>query len=216
MSHISEAPKEFLEHKISKALTSRSWKVQKPGTWIYGFTITWSPGVLTLAGDVGELVINHWNAMPTLEETLDWLSGIDFHYLMGKSSAKRQFSLEKSLAQLKGLADEDQRWNDKAPHWKKIFDHFDTYVEAGFGDHLNKEHQAALIAALRDQYTDIGQHDFVELATCSDDYAGEEDWPTQCRWQFEAIMCWCRLMLEQDAAAPARVWSWVADRARAA
>lgn len=64
----------------------------------YAYAVTWTPGTLVLSGDIGELTITHWHAMPTLLDTIDWLRAADHEYLMGKSSAKREYDQEETLA----------------------------------------------------------------------------------------------------------------------
>ncbi|RVT96274.1 hypothetical protein EOD42_14270 [Rhodovarius crocodyli] len=64
----------------------------------YAFSVTWTPGSLAIAGDLGTFNVTHYQAMRTLESTLKWLDGIEFSYLMEKSSAKREFSAEATTA----------------------------------------------------------------------------------------------------------------------
>ena len=57
----------------------------------YNFTLTWTPGIITLTGDIGELVITHYNALMHFEKGLFWLRNSDHDYLLGKSNAKKEY-----------------------------------------------------------------------------------------------------------------------------
>ena len=58
----------------------------------YCFTLTWTPGHMTILGDIGELVVVHYHAMPTLEEACKWLQSSDFNYLLSKTNVQRQYN----------------------------------------------------------------------------------------------------------------------------
>ena len=72
----------------------------------YAFSVTWTPGSLAIAGDLGTFNVTHYQAMRTLESTLEWLDGIEFTYLMEKSSAKQEFSVEATLDYIVKAANE--------------------------------------------------------------------------------------------------------------
>ena len=75
----------------------------------YAFTLTWTPGHLTLAGDVGEMVITHYHAMPTLEEATHWALSSDFDYLLSKSDKKKVYNRDETLKQFKAYVYEEVR-----------------------------------------------------------------------------------------------------------
>lgn len=60
----------------------------------YNFTLTWTPGKLHLSGDIGELTLTHYHAMPTLDEAIKWARSSDFDYLLGKSDKRKTFDPE--------------------------------------------------------------------------------------------------------------------------
>ena len=62
----------------------------------WAFSITWRPGSLFLAGDLGEMTISHYHAMPNFDATIGWLCGADFEYLMGKSNKRPRYDAEES------------------------------------------------------------------------------------------------------------------------
>lgn len=201
---MSEHAKEFADHQITREPRARCWKVQKSGTWIYGFFITFSPGVLTLSGDVGELVITHYHAMPTLEAALQWLDGIEFSYLMGKSSAKQEYSPTASAKCAVAMANEDLKYDDDR-RWKKLFQIFEFDLDPDARDPGNAEHRAALAKMLTEDGIQIDQ-----LGEIDPD-AWTQEYPSQCRWQFEAIKRWHALVT--NPAAPERLWAYLAARA---
>jgi transposase-like protein len=71
------------------------------------YAVTWTPGTLVLSGDIDEFTVTHYHAMPTIEQTLDWLDGIHFDYLMGKSSAKKEYDADETLRTIIHFANED-------------------------------------------------------------------------------------------------------------
>lgn len=64
---------------------------------IYAFSLTWTPGSLVLAGDLGELVLTHYHALKNFEYGLSWAAGSDVQYLLTKSDKKRAFDKEDSI-----------------------------------------------------------------------------------------------------------------------
>jgi len=64
----------------------------------YAYAVTWTPGTLTLSGDLGEFTITHWNAMPTVEEAITFVARADFSYLMSKSNVKEEYDADLTAA----------------------------------------------------------------------------------------------------------------------
>lgn len=78
----------FAEHKLTERLNDglfRSYRCQKPGTWVYGFDVTFWPGWVAISGDIGELMLSRDSDM------MPWLRGvlkrdtIDLSYVAEKS-----------------------------------------------------------------------------------------------------------------------------------
>ncbi|AZO48023.1 hypothetical protein [Mesorhizobium sp. M4B.F.Ca.ET.058.02.1.1] len=92
-------------------------------TGTYAFTLTWTPGQLVLTGDCDELTLTHYNAMPTFEEAIRWITECseDFDYLLGKSSAQRGYDQEETFHWFKQMINEElfntllgpQNWADR-------------------------------------------------------------------------------------------------------
>lgn len=107
---------ELEEHVAREAFAPliRSWRVQKPGTWIYGFDVTWFPGCIFLSGDLGELTLAYHQAMHTFDDTVPWIAGSHCDYLLEKSSAKQEYDPERTIRALLDLAEEYMRdWDDQ-------------------------------------------------------------------------------------------------------
>lgn len=108
----------WFENHTASSRVSISWHVNSrtpDGKYNsnYAYAVTWTPGTLVISGDIGEFTVTHWNAMPTIEKTLEWLDRIEFDYLMGKSSAKKEFDRAETLRDIVGFA------NDEAVHTMK-------------------------------------------------------------------------------------------------
>lgn len=186
------------DHELRKEPPSKSWRVGPPdGSSVYAFTVTWTPGVLALAGDLGELTLIHYNAMPTWQQAVQWADGAGVDYLLEKSNAKHEFDREGSITSLIHIADEDQKWSDGAPLWEKIFDKVSWYrvgrLDEGVCDlnPRNAAHQMMVAAALR-QDSEIDDRWLYELGI--DDFYGRNKWPDRAIWQVRALLLWARLV----------------------
>ena len=187
----------FADHVLTEEDTVKTWNVGKPGTYIYSFTVTWRPGVLSLAGDVGELTITHYHAMPTWQKAAQWINGSCMMYLLEKSNARTEFDTTRTIDTLIELADENQTYDDDAPVWRSIFNEFQFEVHdwpVGFDPNpKHKAHQAQIIKALRDndEFDPRRVHDLG-----IDDYYGSYSYPDQHRWHYEALQLWARLVCD--------------------
>lgn len=97
----------------------------------YAFTLTWTPGHMTIVGDLGELTVVHYHAMPTLEEACKWLDTPDFGYLLSKTNVKKEFDRDSTVASLwrllteevdehmKYFNEEKTAWEKSKPKWRK-------------------------------------------------------------------------------------------------
>ncbi|MBY5849635.1 hypothetical protein HFN51_03560 [Rhizobium leguminosarum] len=97
----------------------------------YAYTLTWTPGHMTIVGDLGELTVVHYHAMPTLEAACKWLQSCDYDYLLSKTSVKREFQLnptiddiwhtvsEEAMRAVKDIAEETAAHEQERPKWRK-------------------------------------------------------------------------------------------------
>jgi hypothetical protein len=101
----------FAEHQISQT-KAMAWicaargKDGRPNS-AYWFNVSWTPGVLTVTGDIGDANFTHRNALNTFDGALKWLKDSDFEYLMGKSSIKKEINKKKTIAQIVEIANQD-------------------------------------------------------------------------------------------------------------
>lgn len=72
----------------------------------YAYSVTWTPGTLCIAGDLGEFTVTHYQAMKTIECTLSWLDNISFSYLMEKSTSKLEFDQDGTVEDIIRAANE--------------------------------------------------------------------------------------------------------------
>ena len=97
-----------LSPHVCKARNARAFDFRTPGAGsAYAFSLTWTPGSLSLAGDCGELTICHYNALWSLEEGLRWAAGADLHYLLEKSRLKKRFDRDATVRDLVRMANID-------------------------------------------------------------------------------------------------------------
>ena len=97
----------------------------------YAFTLTWTPGHMTIVGDLGELTVVHYHAMPTLEEACKWLDTPDFNYLLSKTAVKQEFDRDSTIESLWQMTTEEvdehvryfneekAAWEKSKPKWRK-------------------------------------------------------------------------------------------------
>lgn len=100
-------------------------------TSFYAFNLTWTPGHMTLVGDLGTLTIVHYNAMPTLEQACEWLLNPDYGYLLSKTKLEQAFDKDLTIDRLWGEMIENveeyaaeleghiAQWEREKPKWRK-------------------------------------------------------------------------------------------------
>ena len=82
------AGKAFAEHQITRRFDSelvRHYRCQKPGTWTYGFDVTFTPGWVFIHGDIGHLALNREADMLPWLRRLFECERIDFRYAAQKA-----------------------------------------------------------------------------------------------------------------------------------
>ena len=75
----------------------------------YAFSLSWTPGTLTLAGDLGELVVTHYHALWEVEAGLSWAASGDHDYLLGKTSRRPSFDCDETAREIIRMANEGAR-----------------------------------------------------------------------------------------------------------
>lgn len=137
----------FGEH-VMKERVSRSYDFRRSdGCSTYAFAITWAPGTLALSGDVGEMALTHYQAMPTFEAMLDWVDRADEDYLLGKSNKRQEFDGERTAHSIIRMANDQvnisgwrkHEWHDwmrDKPKREEFFADDDGAAEADFADEV--------------------------------------------------------------------------------
>lgn len=134
-----------LAKHICKPRISRAFDFREPGTSHYAFSLTWTPGSLSLAGDCGELTLVHYHALLRLEPGLAWATSSDVDYLLSKSSRREvidragtvrwvvETANERAGDTVLGQRKELQRWRRDKPD---VYAWFDPDTEDGYDDWL--------------------------------------------------------------------------------
>ncbi|ATC34131.1 hypothetical protein CA606_18325 [Caulobacter vibrioides] len=138
---------EALSPHVCKARNARAFDFRTPGKGgTYAFSLTWTPGSLSLAGDCGELTMTHYSALWTLEEGLRWAATSDIHYLLGKTRLKETFDRDATIRDIikmanEGAVDSRKRLRDELRGWRRErpdpYGWYDPATEFDYVDWLN-------------------------------------------------------------------------------
>lgn len=79
------ARREFKTHTIQPAEVQAFTFRRENGSSNHWFRLTWSPGHLSLVGDIGDLTLTHYSALASFESGIRWAARADYQYLMEKS-----------------------------------------------------------------------------------------------------------------------------------
>lgn len=109
------AVRAFKDHEITVRLDQegpfRSYRCQRPGSWTYGFDVTFTPGWVFISGDIGHLAISRLpDMMEFLRGTLA-KGGIDFRYVAEKVPnciATREWSEEAAHELIERICDSEE------------------------------------------------------------------------------------------------------------
>lgn len=100
-------------------------------TSFYAYSLTWTPGHMTIVGDLGTLTLVHYNAMPTLEAACEWLMSPDYGYLLSKAKLEQEFDKDATIEHLwramtcdvedmlASMEEERVAWQREKPKWRK-------------------------------------------------------------------------------------------------
>lgn len=116
------ARREYRTHVMREG-DVRSYRFRRAnGDSNHWFSLTWTPGHLALAGDVGELTLVHYSALREFEEGIRWAASSDHDYLMGKTNVRQEYSREDTVDFIVQWANEEAvRALDgsRYKHWRK-------------------------------------------------------------------------------------------------
>lgn len=216
-----ESEETFSTHKI-RTIPSKAWLcagVTEAGRRKspYWFKISWAPGVLTVSGDIDEVIFTHQSGLATLSSTLKWLHGIDFDYLMSKSNAKKELDNQQTLIDIIGMANQDaqpdfaailREYASTKPVrqvalkrmglWYRIYENFKMHLDRSLADLgpnilLYGWGRRLLKEQVWDHIRDFGPESIAEFLRDDleiEDYYGAEKWPHRCHLWFAAVKKW--------------------------
>lgn len=100
-------------HSCSERL-SRSFDFRQGRQWAYAFSLTWTPGTLTITGDVGEMTLSN-HSLRDLIGALEWAQHSDIDYLLSKSNVPyREYCPVATFDELVHMANERAAYSAKA------------------------------------------------------------------------------------------------------
>lgn len=170
----------WLERHIMTDRQSRSWHFYKPNKGsVYAYSLTWTPGSLFLAGDLGELTLTHYNALHDLESGLSWAASSDADYLLGKSDRKRVFDRQGTIDYIVQCAMEPE---SRLP--KVLADHI--HIGNAWGASLKRLLQRELFRVFEEFGGERAGAWIYDLGYF-DDWYGSADWTTHDLTQIVAI-----------------------------
>lgn len=198
------AAKAFAEHRMTKG-PGMSWRLARLGTGTYSFRITWTPGAVTVTGDLGSTTYEAWPSFSTLWGAVELISSAHYDYLFGKSGAKTVFDPEATVQHAVEFADSYMRDFGDFQFWERIvaaclFGSFYRHPVTGERTWLENPRSGAVqmraLAELRREdltpdriYDILGDPEMISYA------------PTpETRWHYEAVTLWARTMLMQEPA----------------
>lgn len=192
------------QHQFKKSPESKTWFLGRPGQGsANAYSITWSyPGTLTLTGDMGELVLTHYSAMPNWWSAVSWVLGnTDHDYFLRKSNAKQEYDPERTLQVLvdhlsEVATDTDAGGYERANYLfegpqRRTLGSFD--MNEVFALTLREEFVAEMRFRL-----ETGESEAVQLCQDlgMDDYYGSQCWPTRRVIQMACLFRWAEMVAE--------------------
>jgi hypothetical protein len=110
------------DHVLKRDIPSRCFEFRtESGASAYWFFLTWTPGHLSLVGDIGEVTLTS-PACDTLENALAWAHRGDVDYLIGKSDKDRcaHLDVRATYDMIVALANEAARPDERLAGWREF------------------------------------------------------------------------------------------------
>ncbi len=167
----------FSGHSLIRNADSKSWLIKNPENQGYWFRVTWCPGSLSVSGDVGEIVLTHYQAMPTWQDAVKWVKGACHGYLMQKSNKERHFDEEDTVKQIIHMANEQSEYGDDEM-WEKLARDTGFPVEDKEG--IAAEIKTGLFESAQDVY------EFMNDA----DWTGTYKYDIETHFLYKALQIW--------------------------
>lgn len=86
----------FKDHVVTKG-QGNSWYLGKPGTSMNSFRVAWSPGAVTIYGDIGETMFLSHRASRSLWAAVFYINFSSYNYLMCDSLFIKEFDREMTI-----------------------------------------------------------------------------------------------------------------------
>ncbi|RKR03599.1 hypothetical protein [Maricaulis maris] len=137
---------------------STCFRFSTPDQQPYWFFVCWVPGHVFIGGDIGSITFVHYHAFQSMRSAMDWLSGDDDTYQLGKTDVQMVLDVDQTRAQVKEFEREAEEYGEPTGGFAELLDQ----IVAG------NEH--AIPAALAE-------------AECVSDYYGTEDYGWKPRFQ---------------------------------
>ncbi len=184
--------KTFSNHRHVKHTDSKSWLIRNPGGTEYWFRVTWCPSSLLLSGDVGEIVLTHYQAMSTWQEAAKWVLGADHGYLMQKSNKNRKFDQKETIKQIILIADEHlNEYNDDSI-WYKLSELTSIPI-------ANMKETKNIIDELELEHCGYfeSHEDVYRFMNDDDDWTGSTSYDINTYYQYEALQVWAKAAIKE-------------------
>ena len=192
--HIARASEWIARHEMRDRPSRSFWFSEPEKGSIYAFALTWTPGTMILSGDLGELVLTHYQAMPTLDSAVAWAAHADADYLLGKSNRKQVINREATIEGIIEGALQSQ------PIRERLDDHF--VIGRAWGAGLKALLRREVPSAVRD-LGDAELPRFIYDLHHFDDWYGSYRWTPHDIHQIAALQFGCSAILGTLARAKA-------------
>lgn len=88
---VARDTRDYLGEHVIKRISDWAWHVARPGTSNFSFYVSWVPGHLHLAGDIGNITTTHYSALSNLGDGISWMAGADFEYWASKTGSQKEY-----------------------------------------------------------------------------------------------------------------------------
>lgn len=178
--------KTLANHRMRKG-PGMSWRLGAPGSWSHGFFVTWTPGTITVSGDLDNAT---YGLRGSLWDVILLINGSGWDYLTGKSSHQQKFDREASIAQALHLADEYMKdWED-FQFWEKLVRYYLGANENARNGAIQMQAAAKFrqrMDSADEMYRIFGDAEMIVYS-----------YDSQTRWQYEALRLWARKMIAAE------------------
>ena len=171
---LSRAMDVCAKHQVQPS-QAECFRFSRPDEWAHSCGICWVPGFVFIHGDLGQLTICHYQAMPTFNDAMVWLATSEPDYLISKTDAKEVIDKNKTLAYLKDWQREAEEYGEPTAEFADLIQDIERA----------DEHE---IPAL------------IHAANCAPDYYGSYSYPFQVEFQIRCAKLAAKAWIDQQGA----------------